>query len=574
MTAQLKVSVGQCSDKGRKAVNQDFHAVHIPKNAMLTMKGVAMAMADGISSSEVSQIASQVAVKNFLDDYYCTSEAWSVKNSVERVLSATNSWLHSQSIRSVYRFDLNKGYVCTFSAVVIKNTTAHIFHVGDTRVYRLNKNGLEQLTNDHRLWETQEISYLSRALGIEPDCAFDYQAQTVHKDDVYIIATDGVYEFAPAGEIISAVNSSAANLDAAAKKIVEYALSNGSDDNLSIQILRVDELPEQANKSVKQQAEALPLPPQLHPRMEFDGYTILRELHFTSRSRVYLAQDTQTKNNVVLKVLSTELSNTPASLERFLLEEWVARRINSSHVLKADSPDRKRNYIYTVFEYIEGQTLAQWALDNPKPKLEVVRDIIEQIAKGLQAFHRMEMLHQDLRPENIMLDKDGTVKIIDFGAVSVAGLNEAVLFNPDTFLQGTALYSAPEYFLGQPGSPRSELFSLGVITYFLLSGEYPYGTNVPKAKTISAQRNLWYNSLLSDDSEIPAWVDDAIRKAVHPLPDRRQEEIFEYIHDLRHPNKQFLDKSRPPLMERNPIAVWQGISLILAVIVVYLLVNK
>lgn len=107
MTAQLKVSVGQCSDKGRKAVNQDFHAVHIPKNAMLTMKGVAMAMADGISSSEVSQIASQVAVKNFLDDYYCTSEAWSVKNSVERVLSATNSWLHSQSLRSVYRFDLN-----------------------------------------------------------------------------------------------------------------------------------------------------------------------------------------------------------------------------------------------------------------------------------------------------------------------------------------------------------------------------------------------------------------------------------------------------------------------------------
>lgn len=574
MTAQLKVSVGQCSDKGRKAVNQDFHAVHIPKNAMLTMKGVAMAMADGISSSEVSQIASQVAVKNFLDDYYCTSEAWSVKNSVERVLSATNSWLHSQSIRSVYRFDLNKGYVCTFSAVVIKNTTAHIFHVGDTRVYRLNKNGLEQLTNDHRLWETQEISYLSRALGIEPDCAFDYQAQTVHKDDVYIIATDGVYEFAPAGEIISAVNSSAANLDTAAKKIVEYALSNGSDDNLSIQILRVDELPEQANKSVKQQAEALPLPPQLHPRMEFDGYTILRELHFTSRSRVYLAQDTQTKNNVVLKVLSTELSNTPASLERFLLEEWIARRINSSHVLKADSPDRKRNYIYTVFEYIEGQTLAQWALDNPKPKLEVVRDIIEQIAKGLQAFHRMEMLHQDLRPENIMLDKDGTVKIIDFGAVSVAGLNEAVLFNPDTYLQGTALYSAPEYFLGQPGSPRSELFSLGVITYFLLSGEYPYGTNVPKAKTISAQRNLWYNSLLSDDNEIPAWVDDAIRKAVHPLPDRRQEEIFEYIHDLRHPNKQFLDKTRPPLMERNPIAVWQGISLILAVIVVYLLVHK
>lgn len=573
MIAQLKVSVGQYSDKGRKAINQDFHRVHIPNNAMLAMKGVAMAMADGISSSDVSQVASQIAVKNFIDDYYCTSEAWSVKNSAERVLSATNSWLHSQSRRSAYRYDMNKGYVCTFSALVLKNETAHLFHVGDTRIYRLNKNGLEQLTNDHRLWETQEVSYLSRALGIESSCPFDYQTQTIQKDDVFIIATDGVYEFAPAGEIISSVKQYAQNLDEAAQNIVEYAFNNGSDDNLSIQILRVDELPEKTSNNVKQQAESLPFPPQLAPRSEFDGYTILRELHFTSRSRVYLAQDAETQKNVVLKVLSTELSNTPESLERFLMEEWVARRINSSHVLKADLPDRKRNYIYTVFEYIEGQTLAQWALDNPKPKLEVVRDIVEQIAKGLQAFHRMEMLHQDLRPENIMLDTEGTIKIIDFGAVSVAGLEEAAATEPETYLQGTALYSAPEYFLGQQGSTRSELFSLGVITYFLLSGEYPYGTDVPKTKTISAQRNLWYNSLLHDESEIPAWVDDAIHKAVHPLPDRRQEEIFEFIHDLRHPNKQFLDKTRPPLMERNPVAVWQGISLILAAFVVYLLVN-
>lgn len=571
MMKQLKVSVGQYSDKGRKPNNQDFHGSRIPKNSLLDMKGVAIAMADGISSSDVSDIASATSIKSFLEDYYCTSETWSVKSSIERVLSAANSWLYSQTMRSPHRYDKDKGYVCTFSSLVIKNHTAHIVHVGDTRVYRLNSEGLEQLTNDHRLWETQEKSYLSRALGIEDQCGFDYRAEQVKLGDIFIIATDGVYEFVSSQDIINTIATHRDALDVAAKAIVDLAYEQASDDNLSIQIVRVDELPEQAASKVKEQIEQLPFPPPLSARMEFDGYTILRELHSTSRSHVYLAQDIASKKSVVIKAPSVNLGGDSDYLERFLMEEWVARRVNNAHVLKADLPDRPRNYIYTVFEYIEGQTLAQWARDHPKAKMEVVRGLVEQIAKGLHAFHRLEMLHQDLRPENIMIDSKGTVKIIDFGSVSVAGLQETTIEEPATYLLGTALYSAPEYFLGRVGTVRSELFSLGVITYFLLSGSYPFGTNVPKAKTLSAQRRLWYNSVLDDEREIPVWVDDAIRKAVNPLPERRYEEIFEFIHDLRKPNKTFLTKTRPPLLERNPVAVWQGISFILLAVIVYLL---
>ena len=76
-------------------------------------------------------------------------------------------------------------------------------------------------------------------------------------------------------------------------------------------------------------------------------------------------------------------------------------------------------------EFIEGQTLKQWMIDNPKPDLETVRGIVEQIAKGLRAFHRKEMLHQDLRPDNIMIDKTGTAKIIDFGSTKITGVAEA-----------------------------------------------------------------------------------------------------------------------------------------------------
>ena len=122
-------------------------------------------------------------------------------------------------------------------------------------------------------------------------------------------------------------------------------------------------------------------------------------------------------------------------------------------------------------------------IDNPKPDLETVRRIVEQIARGLLAFHRMEMLHQDLRPANIMIDSTGTVKIIDFGSTRVAGLLEMSPNGVEEQIMGTAQYTAPEYFLGEIGTPRSDLFSLGVITYQMLSGKLPYGAEVAKSKT-------------------------------------------------------------------------------------------
>jgi serine/threonine protein phosphatase PrpC len=93
----MRIVVGQHSDKGRKAASQDFHGICIPKEPQLSSKGIALALADGISSSEVSQLASETAVTGFLADYFCTSEAWSVKQSVQRVLYAINSWLHAQT---------------------------------------------------------------------------------------------------------------------------------------------------------------------------------------------------------------------------------------------------------------------------------------------------------------------------------------------------------------------------------------------------------------------------------------------------------------------------------------------
>ena len=573
MSGHLKISLGQYSDKGRKESNQDFHGACIPEEPQLSGKGIAIALADGISSSNVSQVASQSAVRVFLEDYYCTSPAWSVKKSAQQVLMAINSWLYAQTQQSPYRYEKDRGYVCTMSALVLKSTTAHLFHAGDARIYRLRDGVLEQLTHDHRVHVSSEQSYLSRALGIQSHLDIDYQPLRLEQGDVYLFTTDGVHEFTNSRTMINAVKDHAGDLDAAAQLIAREAFDRGSDDNLTTLVVRVDALPTQDANEVHRQLTELPFPPELVARMNFDGFTILRELHVSSRSHVYLASLEDSPLPVVIKTLSAELRADVAQLERFLMEDWVAQRISNPHVLKAAARGRRRNFLYTVTEFVDGQTLHQWLIDNPKPPVETVRRLIEQIANGLTAFHRLEMLHQDLRPQNVMIDASGTVKIIDFGATRVAGISEIDSPLARSELLGTMQYTAPEYFLGESGTPRSDLFSLGVIAYQMLSGRLPYDTDVPKARTRAAQRQLKYRSVLDDEREIPAWIDEVLRKATHPDPLKRYEELSEFVYELRHPSQAYLNRTRPPLLERSPVAFWRGVSLILAIAVVVLLLN-
>ncbi|MDX5376317.1 MAG: protein phosphatase 2C domain-containing protein, partial [Halomonas sp.] len=182
----LRVSLGQCSKAGRKAVNQDFHGAYVPREPQLSSKGVVVALADGISTSAVSRVASETAVRSFIEDYYCTAESWTVKTAAQRVLMATNAWLHAQTRRSEYRWDKDRGYVCTFTALVLKSRTAHVFHVGDARLYRLQDDNLEPLTSEHRAWLAPDRCYLSRAMGIGEQLEIDYLALPVEAGDGFL----------------------------------------------------------------------------------------------------------------------------------------------------------------------------------------------------------------------------------------------------------------------------------------------------------------------------------------------------------------------------------------------------
>ncbi len=574
MKNQLQIISGQYSSKGVKEVNQDFHAISTPNDYLLKYKGIAVALADGISSSDVSDIASKISINSFIEDYYCTSQTWSVKKSAHRVLTATNSWLYSQTKQSIHRYNKDKGYVCTFSSIILKSTKAHIFHIGDSRVYKIRDNNIQQLTSDHRLYISKEENYLSRAMGLDSILSVDYDCTDLEKEDIFVLATDGVYEHINLEEIIKLLDSYKDDYDGLCKDIVEKSIENGSKDNLTIQIIKVINLPNKEIKDINSQLELKPLPPILEAREKFDEYTIIRNISSSPRSHVYLAIDDETQKEVIIKIPSTELKDDKAYLERFMLEDWIAKKINNAYVVKSYHQNRRQNYLYNVTEYIKGQTLSQWIVDNPKPKLQKVRDIVEQIAKGLYTFHRLEMIHQDLRPQNILIDETDSIKIIDFGSSKVEGIQDINTHLVQEELQGTALYSAPEYFWGDRGSNRSDIFSLAVITYQMISGKFPYDTKIARCSTKSDMKKLKYNPLYfdKDDSLVPLWVDEALKKALEIDPINRYGELSEFIYDLFNPNEDFLKRNRPPLMKRNPLVFWQTLTLIeLSIILILML---
>ena len=561
----LTVTIGQHSAAGQKAENQDFHGALVPAQPALGLKGIAVALADGISSSAAGAAASEIAVKSVLSDYYATPDTWSVKHAAQRVIAAADSWLYAQTRRGLDPNDADRGYVTTFDALILKGRTAHLFHVGDARIWRVSGRSLEQLTEDHRVVVSAAESYLGRALGVTGRAEIDYQTLAVEAGDIFVLTTDGVHEHVRPREVVDAILA-ADDLDAAARTIVEAALAAGSPDNLTIQIVRVEAVPEGEAADLLGDVEGLDPAPLLDPPAEFDGYRLLRILHSGPRSRVYLAEDGETGGRVALKVLSLDLRDDPAQRKRFALEEWIARRIDNPHVLKAQPPARRRSHLYTVMRYVEGQTLTQWMRDHAAPELETVRGLVEQLAKGVQAFHRKEMVHQDLRPDNVLIDSSGIVQVIDFGATQVAGVVEGDPRIDPAEILGTVQYTAPECFLGAPSTAASDVFSVGVIAYQMLTGRLPYGDAVPRARSPAAQRRLRYASALTVRPLLPAWVDGALRKAVHPDPFKRYQTVSELIHDLRYPNPAFTDARRPALLERDPLLFWRLVSLVFGIV--------
>lgn len=552
----LQIEAGMSSDAGPNEQNDDCLGVRVPEGLELSTKGVAAVIADGVSAAEHGKEAAEICVQGFLNDYYDAPEAWSVASCGEKVLKSFNRWLYSLG-QSDSRD--GRGYVTTMSCLVFKGESAHVFHVGDSRVYRLRKGEFEQLTRDHSFsYGRKGGTGLARAMGMDTGLDVEISSSQVEVGDRYLLTTDGIHDFVTIQSLKTAVlNAENSGFDSACEQLCRKALQTGSNDNCSAVLMEVQALGSASKREHERNFKRLPFPPDLSPGVKMDGYLIERELEATRRSQAYLARDLADERRVVIKTPSVNFEDDSGYIDRFVMEGWIGKKLKHERLAQAFVPSTGQNFLYTVLEYIEGDTLEEWMKANRLPEVRRVATIGRQILQGLRAMHRMEMLHQDLKPSNVIVHPARGAVIIDFGSTYVAGIQEIETPLDQSVALGTLGYSAPEYFLGRKASRRSDLFSLGVIVYEMLTGKLPYGERYERCQSVRDFAALQYVPATKFNSLVPVWLDGAIKKAVAINPQLRYESYSEFEYDLEHPNPKFLPENAGAFMERNPVLFWK-----------------
>ncbi len=566
---QLEVEFGGHTIAGRKEKNEDAFAARQPEGSERYYKGVIACVADGVSCSENAQQASQTSVMDFIENYYSTPDSWGVKQAAAKVLSSLNSWLFHHGQQGNLR---HNGLVTTFSGTILKSTTAHIFHAGDSRIYRLRQGNLEQVTRDHTHKQIGTKAFLTRALGMDSRLDVDYLQKSLKVGDVLMLTTDGVHDTLKDHDLLAmlqshlAETSTSPSLEETARKIVDDAYEAGSEDNISCLLVKIKDLPIEDINEVHRKLTKLTIPPVMDPGHKIDGYEVEKVIHSGTRSHLYVVKHPDQARKLVLKAPSDNFAEDAQYLEGFIREQWVGRRIDHPNVMKiyprpADSP-----FMYHLCEYIEGTSLRQWMIDNPQPSLAKVRELAEGMVAAIRVFQRQGMVHRDIKPENILLDEKERVHLIDFGTVQVDGLDEISSPLGEEVPVGSVDYIAPEYLRGEKGQHYSDIFSLGVMLYEMCTGALPFKQTAAQQNQPQHYQEWKYISARRPRPELPLWLDLTLEKACNPSPAKRYHVMSELLHDLSNPNAELVNVHQSaPLLKRNPTLFWQGVSALLFV---------
>ncbi|MGF1755543.1 protein phosphatase 2C domain-containing protein, partial [Vibrio makurazakiensis] len=384
--AQLQIRFGGCSLQGRRDENQDALIVKHPTSlSERELKGSIACIADGVSCSEHGQQASHTSVMQFVSDYYATPQSWTVKHSAQKVLTALNSWLFNSSQKQSLN---HNGLVTTFSTIIFKSNTAHLFHVGDSRIYLYRDNKLRLLTRDHQRAGYGNNQYLTRALGMDSKLDIDYQTLTLKQGDLFLLTTDGIHDYltdlqltaellnqvnnAQHADQVTDINSKKTNkngFENLTQNLCHRALANNSKDNISALAVEVTELPSPSRIEFQKQLESRIIPPALKENNVIDGFQVEKVIYAGARSHVYLVKEIKTHQQYVLKAPSQHYRDDQSTLNNFYNEQWAGMHLSSSKIMKVFPTPTESKFLYQLCEPINGISLRQWIHDNPTPTI-------------------------------------------------------------------------------------------------------------------------------------------------------------------------------------------------------------
>ncbi len=545
----LQLSVGYLSAAGPRERNEDFCGYVEPQGAQLRDKGLLVALADGVSGGTAGREAAEYSVRGLLADYYATPDTWTVSHALDKVLVAINRWLNAQTADSR---DMG-GMACTLSAVVFRGSRYYTAHVGDSRIYRLRGDQLVQLTADH-VWARPNMHHvLTRAMGLDRHVAIDFGEGELKSGDVFVLVSDGVWE--PLGEmLLSKTLRLYRNEQLIAQELVNLAYKRGGLDNASAMVVRIDAVPDHNLRDHLSAERHLPVLPRMKQGARLDGFEVVSLLHESRMSLLYQVRSLADGRLWVLKTVPPGVRNDSDQANYLLQEEWLAKRV-LAHYFPQIYPFAagQRSALYYVMSWHDGATLQEHLDSGRYFSVTEAVQIGIRLLKGLSALHRLNILHRDIKPDNLHLDMDNKLHILDFGVAASDGLHDLA----DG--AGTPSFMAPELIAGQLASVQTELYACGVTLYYLLTLHYPYGEIEP------FQRSRYGEPVPPTRyrPEIPHWLENILLKAVAREPRNRFETVEEMLLALEQGESNPLrPQRRTPLLERDPLRIWQMLAIV------------
>lgn len=645
--------------KGRKAENQDSLLIttcllpHFLSNASIesddvsqrdSVKQTAMSpapllvlMADGVSACQFPKQASQLVINNVAEKItLALSKLAHGQQQSQEQSQSMPVCLDDDQVASIIRIAVNKAndmlyfpqayqrvppLLSTLSGLLCIGDRIHLFHTGDSRIYRIGLDSLTVLSADHRIHRGQDKGALSAAIGSDSQLDLQQSVFTLHQNECLAIMTDGIYEHIGEIELTFELCTAATNMCQAlavthrlpagfraSQTLCEHAFTEGSHDNLSMILLSMDAIPKSSNRlensadhfktntNATHDIYRYQLPPTLEVGDNIDGFTVKNIIARTARSQVYWVKD-ENDHDFVLKSPSLDTIADGHYLRDFLQERKIGlslskhRRAGESAYNQAD-PNRlpatdpnkthaheigsglnvsgllryypvpaSTTYLYHLTEYIEGESLRDFIERHAPCDVWQTYDLLTKIGMAARVMHRNYLLHQDIKPENVLLTKSGAVKLIDFGSASSSILKDST--RPPN---GDLHYAAPEYYTDAPKGVHSELFSIAVIGYELLTGQLPFGSQ----ELMNGQQVLTMPTKPLRQHNVSATTQQALMRALHPNTNVRYQAIGEFLQDFN-PDNSTRSRDPEPLIKSNPLLVWHGICFIQIVIIVLLL---
>lgn len=551
----VQAIVGFASKTGPRPRNEDFAGALLGWELPEPRREVVAAIADGLGGHKGGRTAAETAVRGFLDGFCDLPETIEVQRAGARIVDALNGWINSLGRQD----PALAGMGCTFTALVLRGRIAHLLHVGDTRAYRLSGDRLSLLTTDHvRRDAAGHANLLTRALGVEPEVRLDYAAQPVALHDRFFLCSDGVHGILSEQTITDILRARSA-AEETANAMVAAALAAGSTDNCTALVLDVVALPSAGSADLGAGIAQLPIRPVPVDGETVDGFVLKALVSDGRYSRIFGAEDEIEGGTFALKFPKPHVASVEAYRAAFLREAWVGARVRNPAIGRViELPPGRQSCLYTVMPLHQGELLETRLSRSPSLSLSDGRAIGVALARAVAALHRAGIIHRDIKPDNVILEPGGGVKLIDLGVVRVPGLEE---FPPEN-IPGTAAYMAPEMAAGEAGNEATDIYALGVTMFRAFTGTYPYG-NADATGPSRRVRPLGLSELRPD---LPAWLEAALNRAVAPDPARRFQDATEFAFEFEAgPAGSAAEAQRPlTLYERAPVRVWQGIAAILA----------